>query len=67
MTFLKPHYTIGKTDFGGQVFAIYHIRRVLVSAPCVVHEEPKHLHRIKYGGWTFGLFGVNFWISVGWK
>jgi len=62
---LEPYYTIGDIGFSGKVFAVYRSWAgcVIVSAPCVVNEKPKNPSRMKSGGWTFGVLGVNVWSS----
>ncbi len=66
---LTPHFTVGKIGFSGKVLAMYRLRvvTVIVSEPCIVNEPPKVPRRLKSGGWTYGVLGVNLWISPWWK
>lgn len=61
---LEPYYTIGPTGSSGNVIWTRHGKFItlIASMPGIMHENPKHPHRSMFGGWSFGIFGVNVWV-----
>lgn len=63
--FLKPHFKAGPTGRSGEAFGVYRLpfSTLVVSAPSVVSHPPADPRRMNFGGWTFGAFGLNWWIA----